>query len=151
MPAVFFSGPDRQSVQNASAGNRTRVTSMATMYSTTRPLMPVGMVSASCCMHAFNFQCIRAELNIQHHMSVTRHLTADIRFMRARPMDFEPRSSVDLIRAKWHFVDTAMILKQSILLLAATCWRGRFLIRRAIGWARLTSCHLIISSSGQER
>ena len=25
--------------QNASAGNRTRVTSMATMYSTTRPLM----------------------------------------------------------------------------------------------------------------
>ena len=25
---------------NASAGNRTRVTSMATMYSTTRPLMP---------------------------------------------------------------------------------------------------------------
>ena len=27
---------------NASAGNRTRVTSMATMYSTTRPLMPVS-------------------------------------------------------------------------------------------------------------
>ena len=28
-------------IENASAGNRTRVTSMATMYSTTRPLMPV--------------------------------------------------------------------------------------------------------------
>jgi hypothetical protein len=31
-----------QNTQNASAGNRTRVTSMATMYSTTRPLMPMS-------------------------------------------------------------------------------------------------------------
>ena len=30
---------ERVSLQSASAGNRTRVTSMATMYSTTRPLM----------------------------------------------------------------------------------------------------------------
>ena len=30
---------------NASAGNRTRVTSMATMYSTTRPLMPLHSVA----------------------------------------------------------------------------------------------------------
>ena len=34
-------GRERPTVEreNASAGNRTRVTSMATMYSTTRPLM----------------------------------------------------------------------------------------------------------------
>ena len=31
---------------NASAGNRTRVTSMATMYSTTRPLMPMSSALA---------------------------------------------------------------------------------------------------------
>ena len=31
---------------NASAGNRTRVTSMATMYSTTRPLMPMNTALA---------------------------------------------------------------------------------------------------------
>ena len=40
----------RASVDNASAGNRTRVTSMATMYSATRPLMllcNVNLVTAS--------------------------------------------------------------------------------------------------------
>ena len=42
-PALFWGqssacGLDRRS-QNASAGNRARVTSMATMYSATRPLM----------------------------------------------------------------------------------------------------------------
>ena len=31
----------------ASAGNRTRVTSMATMYSTTRPLMPTVFLQAA--------------------------------------------------------------------------------------------------------
>ena len=34
----YFGSPD------ASAGNRTRVTSMATMYSTTRPLMPLSFM-----------------------------------------------------------------------------------------------------------
>ena len=33
---------------NASAGNRTRVTSMATMYSTTRPLMPTVCGGLAC-------------------------------------------------------------------------------------------------------
>ena len=33
---IVFKGPG---LRNASAGNRTRVTSMATMYSATRPLM----------------------------------------------------------------------------------------------------------------
>ena len=41
--------------QNASAGNRTRVTSMATMYSTTRPLMHV------CYTRVCEGQCLRPE------------------------------------------------------------------------------------------
>ena len=37
--------------RNASAGNRARVTSMATMYSTTRPLMPCYLLPSLCSMH----------------------------------------------------------------------------------------------------
>ena len=37
--------------RDASAGNRTRVTSMATMYSTTRPLMPDALVALGSWAH----------------------------------------------------------------------------------------------------
>ena len=36
---------------NASAGNKARVTSMATMYSTTRPVMPCKLLPALCSLH----------------------------------------------------------------------------------------------------
>ena len=36
-----FRHPRPEKIKNASSGNRTRVTPMATVYSTTRPTMPV--------------------------------------------------------------------------------------------------------------
>jgi hypothetical protein len=54
----------QRSKRNASAGNRTRVTSMATMYSTTRPLMPYVDTSATfACLLRGGVQVPAANLN----------------------------------------------------------------------------------------
>ena len=47
-PVVGPSAAGRRQEWHASAGNRARVTSMATMYSTTRPLMLLGELSTPC-------------------------------------------------------------------------------------------------------
>jgi hypothetical protein len=59
----------------ASAGNRTRVTSMATMYSTTRPLMPCII-----CQHA----CRQSRASAPVHEGVILQLLMEAREMLAK-------------------------------------------------------------------
>ena len=50
----------KKTEENASAGNRARVTSMATMYSTTRPLMQIQVGHQSSLTHG------KAHLGLSH-------------------------------------------------------------------------------------
>ena len=89
-----------QAEKHASAGNRTRVTSMATMYSTTRPLMlmlsvisalpcrafslPSAQPGPSKCPRVLSKPCVRASLRGRAHAGIS-----SVSLARTRPYRFE--------------------------------------------------------------
>ena len=86
--------------KHASAGNRTRVTSMATMYSTTRPLMlmlsvicalpcrafslPSAQPGPNKCTRALSKPCVRASLRTRAHAGIY-----SVSLARTSPHGFE--------------------------------------------------------------